>query len=82
MCKRNKTLAKTHQWQTKWRYNVLDVFFEFNAANISKRKEKKSKINSSQSKTNPYNAKYLLHEFMIPPYYQSNSIFLKIQCKQ
>lgn len=40
MCKRNKTLAKTHQWQTKWRYNVLDVFFEFNAANISKRKEK------------------------------------------
>lgn len=36
MCKRNKT----HQWQTKWRYNVLDVFFEFNAANISKRKEK------------------------------------------
>lgn len=41
MCKRKITLAKTHQWQTKWRYNVLDVFFEFNAANISKRKKKK-----------------------------------------
>lgn len=41
MCKRKRTLAKTHQWQTKWRYNVLDVFFEFNAANISKRKKKK-----------------------------------------
>lgn len=77
MCKRNKTLAKTHQWQTKWRYNVLDVFFEFNAANISKRKEKQKQNKLLTKQKNPYNAKYLLHEFMIPPYYQSNSIFFK-----
>lgn len=41
-------------------------------------KEKKKKQNKLLTKQkNPYNAKYLLHEFMIPPYYQSNSIFFK-----